>query len=295
MIHERLDLQNWINAFPLPSSKDELDVSSTVSGPKAVAYIEQIRDRIKDAQGKLGPPVPLDLCIWKLGDSPNREITKVGGVPYWPANEPWPHLDRRTPLTFVAQLCFADSHDILPVLPGDMLSIFAAENDYSLLHVRWLEFGNEELTPPKKLPKPRWHIEPCHAVLHRTADYPQANWKLFQEFGYPIGKWCRRLTNCTKIGGAWQLRGEIGDPEDCDDPQQRMEIETAIKRVNKMEQQFIAQICSITPSAEQPFVNVATWKSVPTSRASDLLKVADVGGYDFFFDGENTQFDWWSS
>src|SRR5262249_50228385 len=181
----------WVREFPL-SRLAEFSLGSTVSGPVEMALVEQIRDEVRAKGGDLGPPVPVDVCIWNLGDSARRDATKISGTPFWPADEPWPEGYR--PYTFVAQLCFADSRDILPALPGEILVLLAettegspaGTTDYQYWTFRWFSLDESDLLKPDEVPEPGWHIEPCHAALHRTAEYPQADYKLFEQDPYPL-------------------------------------------------------------------------------------------------------------
>jgi len=104
MLHERFELDKWISEFPLEDYRSS-DVATALVGPIPVACVEQIRSRVRGGGGDLGKAVPVDLCVWKFGDSVRRDVTKIGGVPYWPADEPWPTIDGGKYLTFVAQLC----------------------------------------------------------------------------------------------------------------------------------------------------------------------------------------------
>ena len=295
-IHERFDLDDWSKRFPLSGLVQDSDVATALTGPLPVAYIEQARAEVVRAGADLGKPVPADLCVWRVGDTRRRAVTKIGGVPYWPAAEPWPTTVDDEPYTFVAQFCFADSRDLLPRLPGDILSVLASDTDYQLLELRWFELGEGEahLLPAGRVPAPRWPIQPCHAVLHRTAEYPEARYELFQKYPYPLGLWARRLIDGSKIGGEWVSRGELPNPADIDDAKYRKDIEEAWRRVRQREQTFICQLGSVQATERQPFLNVETRADLQRSHAKDFLMIADVGGYDFFHDGRATDQDMWS-
>src|SRR5271165_3488073 len=159
MFHERFDLQRWVQRFPLTRMKKDQDILRTLTGPLPISYVEQIRSEVKKTGGKLGTLKPVDLCVWQLGDSKVREATKIGGLPYWPAGERWPNTNRRKPYTFVAQFCFADSTEIVPKLPGDVLSVLAADSDYHDIELRWFKLGIRKLLTADKLPTPQWTIQ----------------------------------------------------------------------------------------------------------------------------------------
>jgi hypothetical protein len=201
--HPRLNLSHWTDAFPLANLNKSTDTASVMTGPLPIAYVEQIRAALIAKGANLGRAVPTDLCVWNLGDSDIRDTTKIGGVPYWPASEPWPMISPGKPYTFVAQLCFADSRDILPDFPGDILCVLAAENDYMDLELRLFELG-QELLRPEDIPGPQWSIDACHATLHRTANYPDANRRLFDPYPFPLNCFCWKL-DATTMGGAKRL------------------------------------------------------------------------------------------
>ena len=294
MIHERFELDEWVKRFPLGGMNKNLDFADTLTGPLPVAYLEQARSAAKGAGVDLGRAVPVDLCVWKLGDTRRREVTKIGGVPYWPAAEPWPVTRGDEPYTFVAQFCFADSRDIVPRLPGDVLSVLAAESDYQRLELRWFKLSAGDLLPAAKVPAPRWTIHPCHAVLHRTVEYPDAGYEPFEKHPHPLGLWARVFTSGSKIGGVWKLRGELPRPVDIEDAELRASIEKAWERVGRREKTFICQLGSVQATDRHPFLDVEKREDLARSHAERFLMIADVGGYDFFHDGEATDAGWWS-
>jgi len=292
MRHERFDLKHWVDRFPLAASAGDGSIG-TLSGPRAVAYVEQLRADVRRRGGDLGRAVPADLCVWANGDGGRSDATRIGGVPYWPAGEPWPELEGGEPLTFVAQLSFADSLDILPPLPGNLLSIFAAGDDYMDLVVTWLETGDGgDAMPPSDMPSPSWAIAPLHAQLHRTFDYPDADYDLFEGYGHPLSSWAKVLDECTKLGGAGRLKGELPQPAEFPpDSPSRRSIEESWARRRKREQSFIGQIRSVTAWGACPFINADVR---PADAAARLLSIGDLGGYDFFQDGEETDLEWCS-
>ena len=158
------------------------------------------RSRVGLREGKA---FPADLFVFGKGESPGRETTKVGGIPYWPADRSWPTDDEGSPLLFLAQFNFADSQDLFPTrLPGDVLLLLVEDpEDYlepDLIRFEWLPLG----LPPVS------HFDeslvattagPFYGVIHRSADYPDATERaseleVSQGYNLPI------LTG-TKIGG----------------------------------------------------------------------------------------------
>lgn len=197
MIHERLDIAHWKSVFSLPRLREEAlaagrrdpGVGGLITGPADIALLEQARDEafafLLDIE-----QVPTDIFVWNRGEPERREVTKVSGLPYREAGKPWPVAKAGTPLNFVAQFCFADSRDIVPKLPGDLLLFFAegkrwgkGEADYDFLWgdlderdseviFEWVSLGDFPLTTRAEIPKTKWQIMPCYGAIYRTWDYP---------------------------------------------------------------------------------------------------------------------------
>src|SRR5262245_4812542 len=156
-VHDRLDLERWIRAFPLSRLRAEarsfvrqreqehpsqyLDSQAVenhiqlmspkweiVVGPPTVAVNEQLRTEAVAGRSHLGKRLPTDVAVWARGEPRNRAITKVGGLPYRPSDAPWPSDGRGEPMRFIVQICFADSRDLVPPLPGDILLVFGDDD-----------------------------------------------------------------------------------------------------------------------------------------------------------------------
>jgi len=79
-------------------------------------------------------------------------------------------------MTFVAQFSFAESKDILAKLPGEVLLIFARDDDLYLgeppcLYFEWQPAGLTNLIEPDDVPPPAWIFARAFALRHRTVDY----------------------------------------------------------------------------------------------------------------------------
>ncbi len=98
---------------------------------------------------------PTTVFLWEVGEGPawrKRRGTRIGGTPWWPADEPWPVDSEGEPLRFVAQLDFDVKHPLEIEFPGEILSLFITEEDgiWGDYHFFW--HAAEET---KKLLKPQ--------------------------------------------------------------------------------------------------------------------------------------------
>ena len=239
--HERLDIANWIYRFPLSRLRGEardyvmrrrqelpqaypddkaverhIKLMSPhweiVVGPANVAVNEQLRDEAL-ASGKCpSHRSPTDVVVWAKGEPSNRSVTKVGGVPYRPSIALWPEDVTGTPQRFIAQLCFVDSRDLVPRLPGDVLLIFGDDDallgEPERLLFEWWPVDSRPLVsdvPPVDAP-----LAPFYAVLHRTEDWDDAVFEGTKIGGVPKYIQEEPTTSGTFIGAI----GSISVPTD---------------------------------------------------------------------------------
>ncbi|HZW09892.1 MAG TPA: hypothetical protein VFF69_08305 [Phycisphaerales bacterium] len=190
-----------------------------IDGPGSMAITELARREAGEAE-RLGRAVPVDMLVWGRGEPANRAATKIGGLPYRPADAPWPRGQGGRPSVFMGQFCFADSLDVLgawhgakPRLPADVLLLFSPTEegpmgdefyDIGVQH-EWWPLGLDNLVGPGGVPEQRWklnrggRLEPCYAELHRTHDYPEVP-EAHPLRGYPDGERLCVLEG-GKIGG----------------------------------------------------------------------------------------------
>jgi hypothetical protein len=255
MLHETVDIERWKATFPLARLRHEARervrgwreerpwlyrnqaaveeaVASLspggeiVTSPCHIAVIEQLRDESM-AGGSEGPTIRFsaDVFIFCRGEPEKREVTKIGGLPYWPARKSWPCTRAGNPLTFVQQFCFVDSRHITGRLPGDLLLVFAdAERLWDEgepgLHFEWIltdqggpsligagqaEFP--QLVSAGDVPRTDWQLEPFYGAIHRTYDYPGPD-DCFDRYPQP-GQ--ISVIEGTKIGGVPRW---VQSPED---------------------------------------------------------------------------------
>lgn len=214
-VHSRLDIDRWTKEFPLSrlraeardfvlqrerqlpqeypdaqAVEDHVQLMSPkweiVVGPAAVAVNEQLRAEALAADARPAARFPVDVAVWAKGEPADRSVTKIGGLPYRPSHAAWPEGDSGQPMRFIGQLCFADSLDIVPALPGKMLLVFGDDDallsEPERLVFEWWPLSNALLV--SEVPAVDDPLAPFHAVLHRTED------------------WDGAIFEGTKIGGA---------------------------------------------------------------------------------------------
>lgn len=174
--HPELDLGRLravYESFPdhsasfLATQTEESQAELMQSFADYVAAIDQVITR----ETALVPnAVSCDIINFSLGESEDRAMTKLGGVPYWPADRPWPKSWRGRPLSFLGQINFRDSLDIVGELPGEILVMFV--NRYDSVTSYWLDPLDEALIARENIPDGQRIFGPQYGVIHRTYDVP---------------------------------------------------------------------------------------------------------------------------
>lgn len=186
MVHEKFDLGLWKSRFPLQKLIDEDKFgrwrntrADYVTSPGELALELQIREVTQANRGPF-PTVPTDVFVFGEGEPREFYLTKVGGQAYLPQGLAWPTTSKGEPMSFVAQLCFLDSTDLVRELPGDVLLIFGRtiqmtesktlywepEDDDSFTFI-WTRVDELE---KRNTPSDTWLFDPYYAALHRDVD-----------------------------------------------------------------------------------------------------------------------------
>jgi hypothetical protein len=181
MHHERVP-----EPMSLPEPPPGADAAETEIGllslPEDIALLQRLRASAYTSLPHL-TRVPTDVFVWRAGEPARREVTKIAGLPYRRADLPWPLAPSGAPLTFVAQICFADSRDLVPALPGDVLLIFATgkrsprpdvryDLDWGVgLTFEWATLDDFPLVEAAAIPPTPWPVLPCYGLLERLWDY----------------------------------------------------------------------------------------------------------------------------
>jgi hypothetical protein len=216
MDEQAVDVAAWIARFPLDIYLPKTRTLDAIVSAFDWAMIEQIRDRTSRLS-PLGNSRPTDSLVFISGEAPERRMTKLGGAPYRPATLPWPCREDGVHMTFVAQFSFVQSKDVVPDLPGDVLLIFARDNDLYVgdppyWYFEWQPGGLTNLIEPRNVPPPAWIFARAYAVRHRTVDYEdeakvveQAKWvcEMARMHPYRLRMMLRSIARLpsAKIGG----------------------------------------------------------------------------------------------
>jgi uncharacterized protein YwqG len=214
-VHDELDFAAVRRIYEAADLPKEL-AGHIVASPFHLYSVEALRDK-HELRRPTGSPV--DVFVFGEGEPTKRHVTKIGGLPYWPAEKPWPTNADGSPFWFLAQLNFADSLDLLPRLPGDLLVILTEDeeswlwDDQETVHFEWQTVKNEQLITSQQFPafEHEYEYVDCYGVIHRTEDYPESA-EVANELD--VGEsYNLAVLNATKIGGAPNfIQGDQGIP-----------------------------------------------------------------------------------
>jgi hypothetical protein len=188
------DARSWRSKFSADELRRCLDgwTQPLIASPSQLLAIEMAREHA--LQTVVRPEVVgTDIFVFANGCPPRRDITKVGGVPYRPRDVDWPEDATGNPLTFIGQLCFAESKDLFDQLPGDILLLFADREWVSHLHAEWYPLGLTALMSPHEVPKTSWSVPELWGVRYRSVDY--------RDYTCSLPRTCCPFLLGTKIGG----------------------------------------------------------------------------------------------
>jgi hypothetical protein len=252
-----------------------LDVAG---GPYCVAINEQIR-RKAGGSAILGPSLPTDVFVLGIGEPKQRDVTKIGGVPFRPAKLRWPSTTEG-PMTFLVQYQFAQSKDIVGDVPGDVLLVFTTERhlyaEAPCFRFEWHSSEIDELVKFSDVPRSGLEFVSCFGVRHRTVDYLDDSRALRaiesvvtdKNLTADDGELSNRRAyrnNGLKIGGAPFWLNE-------DDP-----------RLSSIKGRFLCSLTHVCPYAEIPY----PWINVPSPLP---LNVPAADEWLYWFDGFTLNF-----
>jgi hypothetical protein len=178
----------------------------TVSSPAHVAALEHFRSSLGGLRS--AKAVSCDAFVWALGEPPLPHMTKVGGTPYLPRSVPWPVIDG-VQATFLAQFNFADSRDLVPDVPADVLLVFLRdeqalyEEGSSGYDFYWVTVRDRPMWTRRSLPRAELAVPTMWGVRHRTFDDRTQVKRVHRahDAGAPWGVLQLPVLAATKIGG----------------------------------------------------------------------------------------------
>ena len=110
------DLDSWMDKLPLHAEHGRYS-GKVITSPPQLCNTEWLR-RNMDDQYEWGDSVPADVFAMADGEPENRYATKIGGLPYRPASEPWPQSVGGRHLALLAQFNFTNSTCLNPSCSG---------------------------------------------------------------------------------------------------------------------------------------------------------------------------------
>jgi hypothetical protein len=173
-----------------------------ITSPIDLWEVEEARDDV--GRDTMGEPVPVHMFLWSVLPPTKPYLTKLGGVPWRPADRAWPRDPRGKPYTFVAQFCFADSRNLVSSqLPDDVLLVFFESWYGGSGKGVVLEWSNLAIdkplqgidVPAQELPTPNYS-----GVIYATDEYPNGMKRAYEALGMRGSVYLVADTQSTKIG-----------------------------------------------------------------------------------------------
>lgn len=207
--HPVFNLEHWIKQFPLdalraaaaspdryaPLKPGEIrtpDITNgpVISSPAELACVEQVRAEAA-REHDLGEFEPADVFTWNYANYVMEQPwqTRYGGEPWRSTAKPWPTGKDGRPLTFIGQICFADSRDLFDYrLPGDVVLLFASVLqrdilDWNGLHIEWSSIQLNDPVKSSACPIGTLRVPIYRGVIHRTRQYSPAADDVFEAMG----------------------------------------------------------------------------------------------------------------
>jgi len=300
MQHEELAIAEWIARFPLARARAqprEIE-AEFITGPRSIALLEQLRAEAFGPES-IGDRVPIDVFIWSRTAPGRRDRTQIGGTPYRSRSKPWPLDATGQPRQFLAQLCFAESHDLFPMsLPGEVLLIFTAVEERQrgafdlawgqpdMLQFEWARLGETNLIATAEVPQTKLPLLPCYGTRYRTWDMaleelPEVSDRDSETRRIALARWDCAIVEGAKIGGI--------APRLFDQDQVRLGPEEQLPPGR-----YLGTIATVDADSSEPYAfldmpeaidwrdpqAVEAWQ--PSQRA--LLMIPDAGLLNFFLD-----------
>lgn len=189
-----VNLQEWDDLLR-DVDLSKVRTGALLSSPAQFVALERYRRKEKFYE-KTNRWTPTDVFLMSKGTPPRRDLTQYRGLPYRPADAPWPKDPDGVPMRFFCQLRFRESRDIAPQAQGDMLVMFQASGEAG-----WFEWAYEwwnldippgELATPETCPALLQGFVGCYGHRCRMRDLHEED---------PLRKTRGGVLGATKIGG----------------------------------------------------------------------------------------------
>jgi hypothetical protein len=175
-----------------------------VVGPEQATVNLLLREERLPRASTLGEKAPTDVFVYAVGEPRHPAATKYGGRAYVRRGAAWPSNADGRPLTFVGQLCFADSRDLARDLMYDGISMFVDGGDpaFDAHHYAFYSIGDDmEAVDPPAEARLAPSAESYHGRRLRTFDLPDLVDSDLEERDGGVGA----VWHGTKIGGVAPL------------------------------------------------------------------------------------------
>ena len=172
--HKEFNLGKWSKKLAEVQLDDVFGFSSIVSPIHLLAHLKNVEIAASYSE-EAG--VETDVFVFGKGSPKLPFLTKLGGIPYRPANKPWPIGHHGEHVNFYGQICFMDSFDIVPKMKplGDILLIFH-EFYHTGPYFEWQKFELKEKLATKETSQGTIMPE-YFGERYRTVDYAWAERK----------------------------------------------------------------------------------------------------------------------
>lgn len=206
-VHPHINLSDWKESWDGRADLRSY-FTEVVSPTDLLGYIDL---RQKYSIGSLGLTTdPVDLVFWSHELPSDQSLTRLGGLPYRRATQPWPEA-KNEKLYFLAQFNFKDS-EFLSGLPGDLMRVFVTHNFQSFF-IEWDHLSAlEDIAICSKAPVDNPRFPKLSGALHRFEDFlvnPSQREDVLAELRkiHRFAAECLISVRCTKIGTS-HFRGD---------------------------------------------------------------------------------------
>lgn len=241
----------------------------SIEGPRDACTALKIRELIRDLV-HFGTGAATDVFLLSVGESPTRDCTKIGGLPFWPRCRKWPTAATGEPLPFLGQFDFRDSTDIVGNLPGDLLLVFASPDFRNGLVIEWETVaGHAELVHGSDVPVAP--IVPAYyGTRWRTLNYP--NWQPFND------QWSEvLLPDGTVVLDVYLVLGLLGVQIG---PSPFLPAWGGVVGENE---QVLCSLCSVSPLPGRSFPFLNQREPLTEDEAKQLAAIVSTWGDDYSF------------